>query len=457
MMGQLSLSLLATYAGLVSCWSKPSPQHGTENYHWVNTWVSMPQVAEYTNLPGPGYYNQSNLVFPNTTLRQTIHTSIGGQQIRLRISNQLGAVNLPITAVTVALPLQDPNAVRSTLNGTILGAPYPAGTGSQIIDTKTIRQVTFSGNSSIIIPDGSLAVSDPIDFPIAAQSELAISIYLQDGQKTSIITSHPGSRTNSYYGMGNQVNNYNITGDNVVMQQHWFFISGVEVWTPPASNAFFVIGDSITDGRGSWNNGNNKWTANLIARMQNNKATKGIAVCNQGAGGNRVLADGNGPNAVGRVERDVIAQSAVKYAMIFEAVNDIGTAGLDADSQEAVYQRLIQAYKQMVTRMHNFGIPVFAATITPIGASNATAGTYTQPQRVATVERVNNFIRTSNTFDAVFDFNAWLADPTAPTHLNPKYDSGDFLHPNELGYQVLANNFDLGVFEKFKGGVSTYM
>lgn len=417
----------------------------------------MQQVAEYTNLPGPGYYNQSNLVFPDSTIRQTIHTSISGKQIRLTISNQNGVVNLPITAVTVALPLQDPNAVQTTLNGTILGAPYPAGTGSRIIDTNTIRQVTFSGNSSIIIPDGSLAVSDPIDFPIAAQSELSISIYLKDGQNSSIITSHPGSRTSSYYGMGNQVNNYNITGDNVLSQQHWFFISALEVWSPPQSSAFYIIGDSITDGRGSWNNGNNKWTDNLLARMQKNPATSNIAVGNQAAGGNRVLTDGNGPNAMGRVERDVIAQPGAKYAMIFEGVNDIGTAGLDEASQEMVYQRLIQAYKQMVTRMHTFGIPVFGATITPIGAANATAGTYTQPQRVATVNRVNDFIRNSKTFDAVFDFNAWLADPDMPTQLNPLYDSGDFLHPNELGYQVLADKFDLGVFERFKGGVCGYV
>lgn len=236
------------------------------------------------------------------------------------------------------LPLQDPNAVQTTLNGTVLGAPYPAGTGSRIIDTNTIRQVTFSGNSSIIIPDGSLAISDPIDFPIAAQSELSISIYLKDGQNSSIITSHPGSRTNSYYGMGNQVNNYNITGDNVMSQQHWFFISALEVWSPPQTSAFYIIGDSITDGRGSWNNGNNKWTDNLLARMQKNPATSNIAVGNQGAGGNRVLTDGNGPNAMGRVERDVIAQPGAKYAMIFEGVNDIGTAGLDEASQEIVYQ-----------------------------------------------------------------------------------------------------------------------
>jgi lysophospholipase L1-like esterase len=374
----------------------------------------------------------------------------------------------------------------------VLGAPYPAGTGSELIDTKTIRQVSFSGNSSIIIPDGSIAVSDPIDFPIGAQSELAISIYLKDGQNSSIITSHPSARRNSYYGMGNQVNSYNITGDNVVMQQHWFFISGLEVWSPPSTSAFYIIGDSITDGRGSWNNGNNKWTDNLIARMQKNSVTSNIAVCNQAAGGNRVLTDGNGPNAMGRVERDVIAQSAAKYAMIFEGVNDIGTAGLDDASQELVYQVIVllpqlvehkltdaiatrssiqangypYAYIRDPRLCRNYHtkyvlfVPDFIPYImlTPtVGAANATAGTYTQPARVATVERVNDFIRTSKTFDAVFDFNAWLADPDMPTQLNPKYDSGDFLHPNELGYQVLANNFDLTVFQKFKGGVSGYM
>jgi hypothetical protein len=146
-----------------------------------------------------------------------------------------------------SVPLQDPNAVQTTLNGTVIGAPYPAGTGSELIDTKTIKQVTFSGNSSIIIPDGSIAVSDPIDFPIGVQSELAISIYLKDGQNSSIITSHPSARRNSYYGMGNQVNNYNITGDNVIMQQHWFFISGVEVWSPPRALSISLVIPLPTD------------------------------------------------------------------------------------------------------------------------------------------------------------------------------------------------------------------
>lgn len=237
-----------------------------------------------------------------------------------------------------SIPQQDPNAIQSTLNGTVIGVPYPPGTGSALIDTTTIQHVTFSGNRSITIPDNALAVSDPLNFPISAQSELAISIYLENGQASNFITSHPGSRVNSYMGMGNQITKHNITGDDVVMQQHWWFIEALEVWSPPSSGAFIIIGDSITDGRGSYNNGNNRWPDNVLAHMQNNSATANIAVCNQGAGGNRVLEDDNGPAAMGRVERDVIAQSGVKYAMIFEGVNDIGTGTTDAYNQTVIYQ-----------------------------------------------------------------------------------------------------------------------
>lgn len=237
-----------------------------------------------------------------------------------------------------SLPLADPPVVATFLNGSVAGPANPPGTGSSLIDTKTLQHVTFSGNRSITIPDQGLAVSDPLNFDIGPQSELAITMYLENGQATNLVTSHPGSRVNSWYGHGNQINQKNITGSDVQTQQHWWFIEAVETWSPADTGSFVIIGDSITDGRGSINNGNTRWPDLVLAQMQNMTDLKNIAVCNQGAGGNRVLYDGNGPNAASRVERDVIAQPGTRWAMIFEGVNDIGTAGTDDYSQMVTYQ-----------------------------------------------------------------------------------------------------------------------
>jgi lysophospholipase L1-like esterase len=180
--------------------------------------------------------------------------------------------------------------------------------------------------------------------------------------------------------------------------------------------------------------------------MQKYGPTSDIAVINQAAGGNRILYDGLGPNALGRIDRDVLSQSGVKYCMIFEGVNDIGTADPTPANQTFTGDRIIQAYEQIVTRVHTFGIPMFAATITPFGAPNNTIQPYANALREQTRQRVNKWIRTSGVFDEVIDFDAILRDPKNGTQLNPIYNSGDFLHPNELGYQTIANAFPLSIF-----------
>ncbi|KAH7881668.1 SGNH hydrolase-type esterase domain-containing protein [Lentinula edodes] len=405
---------------------------------WINSWTSMPQLTESTNLPNPPF-NGSAAVFVNSTLRQTLHMSVGGTQIRVRFSNVFGVNNLDITAATIALPLD--------------GAP-----GASAIDTKTLKSLTFSGNTSFSIPNGALVVSDPVDFPIQSLSTLAVTIYLQDGQNGFSVTSHPGSRTTTWMSFGNLVTASNITSVSATSVEHWYFISAVEVWSnSPSSSAFAIIGDSITDGRGSDDNKNNRWPDLVLARMQQNEGTSGISVSNQAAGGNRVLADGLGPNALGRIDRDVLAQSGVKYAMIFEGVNDIGVADPSEESQTLIGDLLISAYKQIVTRIHTFGIPVFAATITPFGSPpNTTIQPYSNPVREATRQRVNAYIRTPGSFDHFIDFDKVVADPNNPSQLNPAFNSGDFLHPNVSGYEAMANSFPLDIFEEFADGVSMY-
>ena len=190
--------------------------------------------------------------------------------------------------------------------------------------------------------------------------------------------------------------------------------------------------------------------------MQANAATSNIGVFNQAAGGNRILADGLGPNTVSRVDRDILAQSGVKYAMIFEGVNDIGVEPADPQSQGVIGDRLIQAFDQIITRVHTAGIPIFGATITPFGCYNSSLQAYSSPEREKTRLRVNDWILNSGRFDYALDFASVVQDPNNHTQLDAKLSSGDCLHPNVAGYQAIADYFPLNIFEDFAGGVSPY-
>ncbi|KAJ4331475.1 hypothetical protein N0V95_009880 [Ascochyta clinopodiicola] len=415
---------------------RPNPSHG----HWVDAWASMPQLTEPGNLP-PAPFNQTGAVFVNSTIRQTLYMTADASQIRIKISNVFGGSNLPVTAVTVALPANNTAGIHQ-------------------IQAKTLQKVTFSGKDSISIPNGALAVSDPLNFPVKAQQVITVTVYLATGQTTNSITSHPGSRTTSWWQFGNAVgaDQLAITDPATQSAAHWYFLSSVEAWVPKGTGSLLIVGDSITDGRGSETNKNNRWPDLLLARLQKASATKHISIGNLAAGGNRILGDGLGPNAFGRIDRDVLAHPGVKYAMIFEGVNDIGGAAATADAQSAVYESLVQAYKQMASLIHAHGIPVFGATITPFSApSNFTGQPYSSPVREATRQKINKFIRTSGTFDAVADFDKFLADPKIPSQLASQYDSGDYLHPGVLGYQHLADEFPVGIFEEWEGGVSGFM
>lgn len=422
---------------------QPNPPNG----HWADTWTTMPQLTEFSNLPPPPF-NQTNLVFSNSTIRQTFHVTTPASQVRIRLSNAFGLTDLPITSMTIALPTA------------------PSGqnlTGSSYINTATLQHITFSGNRSITVSPGALAVSDPIPFPIKPNQVLSTSIYLATGQATQYITSHPGSRTSSYITFGDCTTSPNITSPSTQEVFHWYFISALEAWQPPIYRTLSLIGDSITDGRGSDNNGNNRWSDLLFNRLQREKNPflRTIAISNQAAGGNRVLQDGLGPSAWSRIERDVLSHSGVKYALVFEGVNDIGTAEATVSNQTITGDRLILAYQQIITEIHAKGIPVFGATITPFGCMNTTLQPYSDPEREMTRLRVNEWIRGSvgkrGGFDALVDFDQVVRDPSNHTMLVLKYSSGDCLHPNPDGYQAMADAFPVEVFERFERGVSTFV
>ncbi|KAI1852343.1 hypothetical protein JX266_002521 [Neoarthrinium moseri] len=404
---------------------------------WVDIWASMPQLTEPANLP-PVPFNGTGVVFENTTLRQTIRATLPASTLRLQISNAFGGSDLPVTAASIAL----------SSNGS-------AGISS--IKPGTARPLTFSGGSAnFTIPQGALVVSDPVlDFPVVAGSIVTISLYLAGGQTTNSITSHPGSRTTSYFVRGNHVDatDLDIADPTTQKADHWYFISTLSAYLPAAaSSALVVVGDSISDGRGSTTNANDRWPDNLSKNLQAHGPTAGISVLNLAAGGNRVLNDGLGPNALGRIDRDVLSASGVGYVLVYEGVNDIGTASVDPVSQASIGTRLIAAYDQIITRLHARGVPVFGATITPFSGPGQT---YSDPERERTRQRVNAWIRDGGRFDAVVDFDAVVRNATQPDQLAAEYNSGDYLHLNPAGYRAMGAGVDLTLFERFADGVDS--
>ena len=408
--------VLAVAAGLtVSSVEAPATGSPVAAGEWVNTWTSMPQLTEPGNMPPPPF-TQDGLVMADTTLRQTVRVTVGGSNLRLRFSNAFGGAALPITAVSVAKP-----------------AGGQAGVSA--IEPGTSRPVTFNERSSVVIPVGAQLVSDPLGFRVAPRTNLTVTIYLAAGQASNDITSHPGSRTTSYLLSGNHVADADLPG--AAHTDHWYFLSGVEAFTRRGTAGAVMLGDSLTDGRGSTTNGNDRWPDQLLDRLQRTPHADDVAILNQAAGGNRVLNDGLGPNALSRFDRDVLAQTGVDWLLVFEGINDIGTAEATSQAQQQVAADLIAAYEQFVTRAHAQDIKVYGATLLPFGGNTG----YDDPAgtREAARQTVNHWIRTSHEFDAVIDFDKAIRDPAAPRNILPTYDVGDHLHLNPTGYRAMAD------------------
>lgn len=299
-------------------------------------------------------------------------------------------------------------------------------------------------------------VSDAINFPLQPAQVITVNIFLDHGQTGGQVTSHPGSRTQTWMSHGDHTRAEDMNDPSTQSTFHWYYISGIEAWQGRQNCALALVGDSLTDGRGSTDNGNDRWPDLLFNLMLQHPYARKIGIMNQAAGGNRILADGRGPNLLSRLDRDVFAQCGVRYVMIFEGVNDIGTADPDVASQTIIGDRLIQAYKQIISRVHAFGLPIFCSTIGPFNAPDATIQPYAVPTREQTRQRVNHWIRTSGAFDAVIDFDAVLRDPNNPSYINPAYNSGDYLHPNVEAYHAMARAFPLDTFQQFASAVQTF-
>lgn len=374
----------------------------TAETRWVGTWASGPQLTEPGNLPPPPG-------LAGNTLRQNVFTTLAGNRLRVLLSNEFGDAPVRFNEVRLA------NA-----------------TGQSSIEPGSDRPLFFGGSAGATLEVGQALFSDPLDYGVAALSSLAISIHF--GATPSHVTGHPGSRTTSYLAHGDAAAAHSLPG--AATTDHWYFISGIDVEAQAPSAAIITLGDSITDGRGSTTNHNDRWPDNLARRLKANPGTAQLAVLNLGIGGNAVVSGGLGPTAVDRFQRDVLSQRGARWVIVLEGVNDIG-----GSSDAGVAARLIEAYQGFIDRAHAAGLLVYGVPILPFGGSN-----YDSPAHEAARQAVNHWIRTSGRFDAVLALDVAVANPKQPSQLLPAYDTGDGLHLSPAGYQAMAQAIDLALF-----------
>lgn len=379
--------------------------------HWVATWGTAPQLTEPGNLPP--------VPLANSTLRQFVRTSIGGKHLRVRFSNNYGTDSVTINAASLAL------------------APSSASSGNGDIFPSTAKGLTFRGAPGVVIPRGEAVFSDPIDFDVAAITNLAVSIYFGSISATTI-NGHPGSRTTSFIQASNVITAASLPAASKT--KHWYILTGIDVLADAASRTIAILGDSITDGRGSTDDGNNRWPDILAERLVTNAPTAGVGVVNLGIGGNAVFG-GLGPAAVNRFDRDILGQSGVRYMIIFEGVNDIGSGA----SSMTTATNIVNAFIQFGNKAKARGILAYGATITPFGGNGYYSVLHEQERQY-----VNAWIRTNTVFDGVIDFDAAVRDPVDPTKFKaefyPGVNANDWLHLNVLGYQAMGEAIDLNLF-----------
>lgn len=409
------------------------PARAQQGEHWVGTWAAAsvgrpqnPAPPAVPLAPPPGQAQPGQTVppaptpfmhFDNQTLRQIVHTSIGGRRVRVVLSNAFGTSPLTVGAAHLALRDKD-------------SAIAPASD----------RAVTFSGRPTMAIPAGAVLFSDPVDLGVPSMADLAIDLYLPASTNISApLTIHGGALQTSYVSeTGNHAGR--AAFPVVATTQSWFLVSRVEVMAPQSVGAIVAYGDSITDGSRSTPDTNNRWPDHLARRLLALPAP--LAVLNAGIGGNRVLNEGAfqaGINAVARFDRDVLQQTGVTHVIVLEGINDIGNA---RDNPTPTAEDLIAAHKQLIERAHTRGLRIFGATLTPFEG----AAYFTQVGE-AKRQAVNQWIRTSRAYDGVIDFDEATRDPSHPTRFLLHYESGDHLHPSDAGYRAMGDAIDLALFK----------
>ena len=402
----MTRSLLLLAAALVT----PAPA-AARTCSWQGSWMSAQMTPDANNALPAGALNDA-------TLRQIVRLSTGGNRVRVRVSNAFGRTPLAIGAATIA---------RSPGNDTARVAP------------DSLRRVTFGGAAGVTVPPGGEWLSDPVTIAAPSFGDVAVSLHVRsepDGQ-----TAHAGSRATSYVVAGDRSGATDLTG--ATPTDHWFLLSGVEVERCAPATAILAFGDSITDGYGVKPNRNERWTDFLSRRLGGR-----TAVLNAGIGGNRLLLDGTGANALARLDRDVLGQAGVTHLIVLEGINDIGMLTRDRPAGAAEHRALVAgitgAYAQIVARARAHGVKVIGATVLPFMANR-----YYHPDAASEADRqaVNDWIRAPGHFDGVIDFDRAMRDPARPAYLLAAYDSGDGLHPGIAGYRAMAEAVPLALLQ----------
>ena len=380
--------------------------------HWVGTWGTAPQLVEpHNNPPSPGLGHNS--------LRQIVQVSIGGKQVRLKLTNEFSTEATEIKAVELALA-------------------KTAGSSPEIDEASTVR-LTFDGKAGVTMPAKGTAVSDPVRFKIGDRQNVAITIHYGAASSTSV-SGHPGSRTTSYLKTGDTTD-----FSDAVKTDHWYTIQTLEVEAPQKAGAVAILGNSITDGRGSTTNQQNRWADVLSRRLLANKSTKKVGVLNMGIGGNNVLRGGLGPAAVNRYQRDLFGQEGLKWIILYEGVNDLGGSW----NGEQTANGIIDVFKRIIREAHQKGIYVFGATITPFKGNR-----YYNADHEKGRSLLNNWIRTTKMLDGVIDFDQAVRNPEDPEAMQSQFlFENDWLHLNAQGYETMGGCIDLNLFTK-KGPVA---
>jgi len=392
--------------------------------NWVTAWSAAVHAApQVPFLPAPP-------VFENQTIRMIVRTTIGGDRVRIRFSNEFGTTALGIDAAHIALVRQGANTVP-----------------------ESDRVLMFGGKTSVTVPPGSPMLSDPVDLKLPAFTEIAVSLYLPG--KTSLPTTHLWGQHETYPS-GPENLSAQAEIPNATVKTSWYFLADIEVWAPDRTAAVVTLGDSITDGVGAKQGDYSDWPDILASRMASEPASPHLAVVNEGIGGNRILHDGAGASALARFDHDVLAKPGVAYLTVLEGTNDIGWPNIKprplkdgTTPQEPPFageavsaEQIIGGLQQIVERAHEHGIKVFGATLTPYEGAD-----YYTADGEAKRQTINKWIRTSGAFDAVFDFDAAVRDPDHPSQFRNGYHSGDHLHPNAVGYKAMADASDISAFK----------
>ena len=399
--------------------SKPQKIYPVRAGNWVATWGASPFAFQsFTNAQPPAPFN-------NQTVREVVRISVGGRFVRVRFSNEIGKTPLKIGAASIAVVDRE-----------------------STIKPDTLRKLTFGGVDSITIPAGAPALSDPVDLPVKALTELAISIYLPESTLASTVHMR---RTAFVSSTGNFTQATDIPGAS--KNTNMVFLTGIYVTAARNTGLIVALGDSITDGTNSTPYTFRNWPQQLSERLQARRGQhRNLAVINEGINGNQLLRDGAGISTLGRFDRDVLAMPGLSYIIVLIGINDIGIGGMqfpgsnDPPPPNRTPAELIAGYQQLIARAHSLSPPVkiYGATLTPF---EGTFPGYYSPEKDKIRLAVNKWIRTSGAFDGVIDFDKAVQDPDNPMIFAKQYNSGDSLHPNDAGYHKMAESIDLSLFK----------